>query len=502
VLGHPHVAQAFSDPAIQQALMQYAQQQAQQPQGQPPLRFADGGTTTQSPSTGMDSNALAMQHDRDIINSTDPNVTTAQRQQARMDLATRSMAQSGAIPGASQQTMQGLMQLAAAGPPTLGNTLAAAGLSGLMGAGAFRNTPGGPRAAGLAGAAAGAILGGAGNFFIRKYMAPKKKQPGEGGGGGGGGGAGSGGGGGGGGGTQAPSGTPQVQMFNGVPYQYNSDSGRWQPVKATPTTPATPVTPATPAGAGATPPGAGAATPFPVASFNLPQPPLATPTPPPAAPTSNAPGSTDATPNAPTGTATGSPSVGTGGLRTGLDLRGNNVYSLNGGPWTNAQTGLAVDDRGAPIDPGGVTGITQSVPGMAGGGEVHGDAAQDRRQMLGILKEKGLVKRQFAEGGTAPVAHKPLKAVLVRKPMGHPPGHSMPIPVISTTIVITKHKPKGRKPVTKKRGGPIKPEALPPRKGPGNGGDWPPSPFKKGGHVQVPRGFGAAKRGKRFSGIY
>lgn len=52
------------------------------------------------------------------------------------------------------------------------------------------------------------------------------------------------------------------------------------------------------------------------------------------------------------------------------------------------------------------------------------------------------------------------------------------VPVISTTIVIAKKPKKDEKP-----GGP-------------------PQPFRKGGHVQVPRGSGCATKGKRFRGIY
>jgi hypothetical protein len=111
-------------------------------------------------------------------------------------------------------------------------------------------------------------------------------------------------------------------------------------------------------------------------------------------------------------------------------------------------------------------------------------------------------KRKFASGGDLEdIPRKPPKReVLHRRP------------IISTTIVIAK-KPPGReesrrereKPEKKARGGAIaarKPAAVPPRRGPGNGGGGPPSPFRKGGHVQVPRGSGAAQRGKKFSGIY
>jgi hypothetical protein len=142
---------------------------------------------------------------------------------------------------------------------------------------------------------------------------------------------------------------------------------------------------------------------------------------------------------------------------------------------------------------------------MAQGGDVHADAEQDRRQTLGILKEKNLIKKKarggksFAAGAAENLPEPPLrkpKAVLVRKPAAL---GAHPVPVISTTIVLSKKKPGSKK----KKGGAMKAEALPPKRGPANGnGTWPPSPYRKGGHVQVPRGSGAAIRGKRFGGIF
>jgi hypothetical protein len=157
-----------------------------------------------------------------------------------------------------------------------------------------------------------------------------------------------------------------------------------------------------------------------------------------------------------------------------------------------------------PFPPAGLAGMS-TIPGLARGGEIHSDAAEDRAQTLGILKEKNLIKRRggrltkFAEGGDLeePPAKKSPRAVLMRKPLGH---HAMPIPILHTTIVIAT-KPKPKKTAKKKKGGAIKASALPPAKGPGNGSE-PPAPYRKGGHVQVPRGSGAAIRGKRFGGIY
>lgn len=101
-------------------------------------------------------------------------------------------------------------------------------------------------------------------------------------------------------------------------------------------------------------------------------------------------------------------------------------------------------------------------------------------------------KRRFAAGGEAEAPPPKKRGVLVRRP------------ILSTTIVIApKKKSAAKKPAKKKSGGTIKaskPAALPPRRGPGNGG--PPAPFAKGGHVQTPRGSGIAQRGKQFRGIY
>jgi hypothetical protein len=88
-------------------------------------------------------------------------------------------------------------------------------------------------------------------------------------------------------------------------------------------------------------------------------------------------------------------------------------------------------------------------------------------------------------------------------PIAHGLGHHMPVPILHTTIVIT---PKGKeKPVKKNMGGeipqaerrPRKPNAVPPKGGPEASGARQPH-----GRVQVPRGAGAAIRGKRFGGVF
>lgn len=133
--------------------------------------------------------------------------------------------------------------------------------------------------------------------------------------------------------------------------------------------------------------------------------------------------------------------------------------------------------------------------GWAKGGEVHEDAAQDREQTLGILREKKLIRKkggraEFAKGGLpdAPEPPKkiPGKDVLHRAPLGH-----ALVPVLHTTIVIgvTPKKGKGKKAEKKADGGrietapnfpdtpPRRPRAIPPRRG------------------KTPRGVGKALRG-------
>jgi hypothetical protein len=92
----------------------------------------------------------------------------------------------------------------------------------------------------------------------------------------------------------------------------------------------------------------------------------------------------------------------------------------------------------------------------------------------------------------------PAKRVLLRKPAGKALGMPLALPVLHTTIVIAP-KAAGKKKAAK--GDVIqarKPGLLPPRDGPGGGEGRP----KAHGRVQVPRGSGAAIKGKRFGGIY
>ena len=109
---------------------------------------------------------------------------------------------------------------------------------------------------------------------------------------------------------------------------------------------------------------------------------------------------------------------------------------------------------------------------------------------------------RFADSGLGTVRRSPREALL-GPPHGLP--HGMPIPILHTTIVIAaKPKPEKKKPEAKKKaeGGvvrPKRPDLIPPRRGPQDGMEVRPRPH---GRVQVPRGSGAAIRGKRFGGIY
>lgn len=134
-----------------------------------------------------------------------------------------------------------------------------------------------------------------------------------------------------------------------------------------------------------------------------------------------------------------------------------------------------------------VSGLASGIADTTGAGAAASDlnlALQDPA-MLGL-----------AEGGPIPPV-RDRRAVLTRKPIG-------PVPVLHTTIVIAA-KPKEKKPEKKAMGGnlkqadrrPLKPNAIPPLRGPQDGGR--PLPH---GRVQVPRGSGAAIRGKRFGGIF
>lgn len=158
-------------------------------------------------------------------------------------------------------------------------------------------------------------------------------------------------------------------------------------------------------------------------------------------------------------------------LQMGVDSRGNNIHSIDGGKTWIDEAGVAAT--------GPVYNQTDIGGAMRKGGRARGFGG---KEMAAAIEPPAPAK----------------KGVLTRRP----------VPVISTTIVIApkKAKPKAAaKPEKKRRGGkihPRKPNAVPPDHGPGNGDTGPPAPYRKGGRVQAARGSGAAIRGRSFSGIY
>jgi hypothetical protein len=140
-----------------------------------------------------------------------------------------------------------------------------------------------------------------------------------------------------------------------------------------------------------------------------------------------------------------------------------------------------------PYGDGPVVNQTQIDPGSSLIGASPETSAHDMSLMndpLAASDAMGFGLAGLAEGGPVPPA-RGLKSVLMRKPMG------MPVPVLHTTIVIAaKPKDAGKKPKDKKAAKGViqiaKPEDRP----------------RAHGRVQVPRGSGAAIRGKRFGGIY
>jgi hypothetical protein len=201
------------------------------------------------------------------------------------------------------------------------------------------------------------------------------------------------------------------------------------------------------------------------------------------------------------------PNTGTpipGNLQMGQDRYGNDIHSNDGGAtWVSLSGAPVAGPAYNPTNIGTVGGGGAPTGGFASGdfgGEFSGNAGSNMSGagQLEDLGSAGDFGGEFAKGGMVK-PKVPKKAILLRRP-----GGKMAIPVISTTIVIARHKPekKGEK---KAHGGvklePRKPEAIPPKHGPGNG-DVEGAPFRKGGRVQVPRGSGIAQRGKRFSGIF
>ena len=121
-------------------------------------------------------------------------------------------------------------------------------------------------------------------------------------------------------------------------------------------------------------------------------------------------------------------------------------------------------------------------------GGVHEDAAEDRQQMLGILKEKGLTKskggRGFAKGG-ASADDMPSKAIPGKSVLRRAPHGKIALPVMHIMIAaIPKHKGEG-----KARGGTI---TIPPERQETRARRPAEVPPVRG---KTPRGVGKALRG-------
>lgn len=492
-----------------------------------PLRFQFGGTnTTAAP---VNTAVVVSELQNVAVQLAQPNLTPEKRQ-ALLAQQTALMAQMQQGAGGAS----GLSQMV--NPPSMGNTLGAVGMGALMGLGTTKNQ-------GLA-ALVGAGMAGGLNYLVRKYgKAAQAKQAGQTGGGGG---QTGGGGGGGYGGVQ------EGEPARSSPTPANTGAPSVSPQA---TTPAAPIT------AAPNPPQAPEPTsPTPRVGVAPSQNPIANPS---AGATvveaargpnwrDNVPASQQfvakATPKATTDTDARANKTDTGADTRADALAGSGPSNLlmangsRGGPISSTDGGKTwTDSNGRPDTPiSGFSGITDignpgavpvnSVTGLSYPSATYGTAATPRAapasqppadvggsdlsaeelssalfdENLGF--QRGGRVKKFAEGGDLLPPKKSPRAVLLRKPAGHP----MAIPVLHTTIVIaaTPKKKKGKKksaekkpPEKKKFGGsvtPRKPHAIPPERGPQDHEDRP----RAHGRVQVPRGSGAAIKGKRFGGIY
>lgn len=168
---------------------------------------------------------------------------------------------------------------------------------------------------------------------------------------------------------------------------------------------------------------------------------------------------------------------------------GGNATSNNGQDWTDVKTGKPISD---PV-------INQTQIGSFGG-----DQAQ-----LSPMMTPSPAQEAIAAGPLAPTSSDlsmidpqfSLDAGLGGLAKGGPVKKAHGIAAIPVLHVMIAAIPKGKK---KAMGGdipqserkPLKPKAVPPERGPHNGYLLP------HGRVQVPRGSGAAIKGKRFGGIY
>lgn len=453
--------------------------------GQRPLRFQTGGSVQATIQRMMDLQ-------KEIA---DPNTPAAKKasDQAEMVNLTQQLQGAQAQPsslslpgggGVSSTQMSGLSKLAGQGPPTLGNTAAAVGAGALLGLGSTSQH-------GL-GALVGAGTAGILNYLIRKYGKGAQRPAGTTGAAGGAGGI---------------SNTPEQNLSKPAgtgPQSTAPAATTTQPNQQANAAPATPAAPKAPqevtTSSGATV--VQAAQPWnkdwrtnPDTSSGASQP---------TAPSDQLPTAPVSGPNADIATSPGG-SGGYGGPGQGLwmgsaNSPSGNVVSTNGQNWVDQQTKQpwtgAVGDPTQISPASSLLNATPATTAPSGLGAALPPLASDLGLSPAYMADPSLLDlgdTTMAKGGRVRAP----KAVLLRKPMG------MPIPVLHTTIVIAA-KPKGgkkkpAKPDTKQAGGvirPLKPQLLPPRYGPQDHG---PRPH---GRVQVPRGSGAAIKGKRFGGIY
>ncbi|HXA25586.1 MAG TPA: hypothetical protein VNW90_25185 [Acetobacteraceae bacterium] len=478
VMASPHVQRAFSDPAIQQALMQHMQQQAAAaPPAAPAPGMAQGGALHFD--TGGANNATEI-HDleRQIADLPEGE----KKNSLRMRLATLQSQQSASpfsIPGGgtvSGSTMSGINQMVK--PPTMGNTALAAGMGALMGAGTTSHQ-------GLS-ALVGAGLSGALSYLIRKYgknaQAQKDQQQ-------------SGGGGGYTGGytpMQAPQGGATGSSTPAQPSVTLPTSGPTGGPQSVPGLDNVGALPSAPPGEGRLMMG---------------------------------------TANSDSGNV-----ISRDGGKTWVDSQTQKPYHDVVVNQTQIDPGSSLTSAAPATTPPAQTGLGSALAGSADTNTTTPNlmgptfaAGQEKRLQQGLIPRGPA--GAFAPGwdeklgkntlqGTTPTAA-PTDSWFAGAPgdfggefgeattpfqkggpvaSPEPLAHKMPIPVLHTTIVIAgKPKQDDKKP-TKKAGGGVYPKTqlLPPKRGPQDHEDRP----RAHGRVQVPRGSGVAIKGKRFGGIY
>jgi hypothetical protein len=439
VMESPHVKRAFQDPAIQQALMQHMQQQAAL--SAPPPEAAPPGMAEGGPlhfDTGGANNATEI-HDLERQIADLPE--GEKKNNLRMRLATLQAQQSAsplALPGGGATSSS-----TASGLNQLVKPPTMGNTAGAMAMGALQGL-GATSHQGMA-ALVGAGLSGALSYLVRKY-GKNAQKPGQQGGGGGDGG---------GGGGSYTGGTTDSNGVTEVP-----TAQAWNPNwRNQQSAPSVTIPSSGPTGGPQSVPGldnVGA----------LPSPP----------------------PGAASETASWSPQSGRMMMGTGNSDSGN-VISWDGGKtWKDAKTKKDYTDpvlNKTQIDP--TSSLNSATPVTTPPNMADAPQLQNPNMGYGWDPEMGFSGGMgFAEGG--PVDEAPpsgLASVMPHK-----------VPVLHTTIVIAAKPKKAEK---KQAGGairPLKPQALPPLHGPQDHG---PRPH---GRVQVPRGSGAAIKGKRFGGIY